>query len=217
MRHTTLYSGIEKHASLSEVGAGTTSRAKLLKRAALLGGTALATGGLVTALPERATSASSRARDVRILNYVLRLESMKAAFYRDAAQGGALTGELQQLAEILARHERAHVLFLRNHLGSMADADRTYSFGDATRDAAMFATTARTLEETAVGGYIGQGPNLTRSLMVPFAQMCSVEARHVAWIADFLEDDPAPRPADQAKSPADVLAVIEQTGFEATS
>jgi rubrerythrin len=197
----------------ADAGGRTTSRRGLLGSGTFLAGSALAAGGVVIALAERADSASSE-RDVRILNYVLRLEQLKAAFYREAADGGVLSGELQQLAELLARHERTHVSFLRRRLASNAGDERTYDFGDATKDPAAFARTAQTLEETAVGGYLGQGANLTRSLMVPFAQMCSVEARHAAWINDFLESPPAPRAADEAKAPPEVLAVIEETGFE---
>lgn len=198
-----------------DVVGGVRSRAELLKRSVLLGGTALAAGGLATALAQGGRLRSLTARDTQILNYVLRLERLKAAFYREAAGGGALTGELQQLAEILARHERAHVSFLRKHLGSKAEGERTYDFGDATRNTDTFAATAGRLEEAAVAAYIGQGANLTRSLMVPFAQLCSVEARHAAWIADVLERDPAPRAADEAKAPKDVLQLIDEAGFEA--
>jgi hypothetical protein len=202
--------------SALDVHTRATSRFDLLKGAALLGGTALATGGVVKAFAADARSSASKARDARILNYILRLESLKAAFYRRAAAQGALTGELRQVAQVLARHENAHVSFLRKRLGSNAERERTYDFGDATRDPGKFASTARTLEETAVAGYIGQGANLTRSLMIPFSQMCSVEARHAAWIADVLDSDPAPRAADEAEAPRDLVAVIEQTGFERT-
>jgi rubrerythrin len=192
-----------------------TSRSALLKRAVVVGGAAVATGGLVTALPKLASSAAARSsRDVRILNYVLRLEYLKAAFYEEAA-GGELTGELLQFADVLARHERRHVTFLRKRLGDEARDEPRFDFGDATRDPDAFAATARTLEETAVAAYIGQGANLTRRHMVVFAQIASVEARHAAWIADVLGRDPAPLAADKAKTPAQVLAVIEQTGFEA--
>ena len=191
-----------------------TSRAGLLKRAAFLGGGAVAAGGVATALAQEARSGASSARDVRILNYVLRLEELKAAFYQEAAAQGALTGELQQLARVLSRHERAHVSFLRRHLGTRAESGRTYDFGNATSDADVFASTAQTLEETAVTAYVGQGANLTRRLMTEFAQLCSVEGRHAAWIADLVDRPPAPRPADKAKSPRDVVAVIEDTGFE---
>ena len=189
------------------------SRAELLKRSARLGGAALATGGFVTALA-RGETRSPTVGDKRILNYVLRLEHLKEAFYREAVEAGALAGELQQLAALLARHERAHVAFFRKHLGGQAAEVRAYDFGDATGDPDMFAATASKLEETAVAAYIGQGANLTRALMVPFAQVCSVEARHAAWIADVLQSDPAPRAADDAKAPEDVLRMIDALGFE---
>jgi hypothetical protein len=189
-----------------------TSRATFLKRVGAL--TALAAGGLAAA-PNLSRSASSLGRDVEILNYVLRLESMKAAFYSRAAAGGALSGELEQLAKILARHEQAHVAFLRSRLGALARPERIYDFGEATADETVFGDTARKLEEAAVAAYIGEGPNLSPSLMIPFAQMCSVEARHAAWVADVIDDDPAPRAADRAKGPSEVLAFLNGTGFEA--
>jgi Ferritin-like domain len=198
-------------------GLRATSRAGLFKRTALLAGGAAAITGVATALAQEASSSGSPARDVRILNYVLRLEELKGAFYREASEGGALTGELKQLADVLARHERAHVSFLRRHLGRRAEGERTYDFGDATSNADTFASTTRTLEETAVAAYVGQGANLTRQLMVEFAQLCSVEGRHAAWIADVLGRSPAPRAADDAKTPREVVALIEQTGFEATT
>jgi rubrerythrin len=201
----------------SRSGVGATSRAELLKRAGLLGGGAVAAGGVATALAQDASSAASAARDAQILNYVLRLEELKAAFYRAAAERGALTGELQELARVLARHERAHVAFLRKRLGKRAESRRTYDFGDTTSDADTFASTAQTLEETAVAAYVGQGANLTRRVMTEFAQLCSVEGRHAAWIADLLDRSPAPRAADEARTPRDVVAVIEGTGFETTT
>ncbi len=194
-----------------------TSRGVFLRRAAVVGGTALAAGGLATALPEGAGSTASARRDVRILNYVLRLERLTAAFYERAVEEAALTGELLQFSRVLARHERRHVAFLERRLGRDAEDPRSYDFGDATSDRDTFATTARTLEETAVAAYIGQGANVTRRNMVPFAQITSVEARHAAWIADILDRDPAPLAADQAKAPREVLAEIEKLGFEATS
>jgi rubrerythrin len=202
----------EQPAGVGDAG-NATSRRALLRAAAVFGGSALATGGVVTAFAGRSDSAASEL-DARILNYVLRLEQLKEAFYREAAEGGALSGELQQFAELLAQHERSHVSFLRKRLASRAGNERTYDFGEAVADPQAFARTAQTLEETAVAAYIGQGANLTRSLMVSFAQMCSVEARHAAWIDDFLGSAPAPRAADEAMAPPDVLAVVKELGFE---
>jgi hypothetical protein len=207
--------GAAGETALHREGDGT-PRAGFLRRAGLLAGAALASGGLVAAVPAAARSASI-GRDVEILNYVLRLESLKAAFYSQAAASGGLSGELQQLAEVLARQEHAHVSFLRDRLGGVAAPGRAYDFGDAVTDEGRFSDTAYELEAAAVAAYIGEGPNLSGALMVPFAQMCSVEARHAAWIADVIHKDPAPRPADRARAPADVLAFLKATGFESSS
>lgn len=195
-------------------GAPPPARVSRVTRAALLGGALVAAGGLATALPNRAGSVRSASRDAQILNYVLRLEYLKAAFYEEAAAEGALSGELRQVAELLGKHERRHVELLRERLGEDAEPAPEFDFEDATRDPDRFAETARTLEETAVAAYIGQGANLTRRNMSAFAQIASVEARHAAWIADILGADPAPKAADEAKTPEQVLAVIEEAGFE---
>ena len=192
-----------------------TSRASLLRRAALAAGGAAAAGGTLAVLPKLAESAPAAARDVRILNFVLGLEYLKAAFYDEAAQSD-LGGELQQLAQLLARHERRHVAFLRKRLGTKAVSASSFDFGEATTDPDQFAQATRALEETAVAAYIGQGANLSRRYMVPFAQITSVEARHAAWIADILEEHPAPLAADESKTPAQVRAAIEELGFEAS-
>jgi hypothetical protein len=68
----------------ADAGGRTTSRRGLLGSGTFLAGSALAAGGVVIALAERADSSSSE-RDVRILNYVLRLEQLRAAFYREAS------------------------------------------------------------------------------------------------------------------------------------
>lgn len=193
--------------------AETASRGAILRRFAVAAGAAAAAAGVGTVVPKLADSARAGRNDVRILNYVLRLEHLKAAFYEDAAKQG-LGGELQQLAEVVARHERRHVAFLERRLGAEAAAAPSFDFGETTSDPDRFAQTARTLEENAVAAYIGQGANLSRRYMVPFAQITSVEARHAAWIADILERHPAPLAADKAKSPAQVQAAIRDLGFE---
>jgi len=183
-------------------------------RTALLGGAVAGAGALAAALPSLARSTQAASSDARILNFALRLERLKAAFYEKAVAEGALAGELRQLARVLGQHERRHVNLLLRRLGDEADAASEFDFGDATRDADRFARTAQALEEAAVAAYIGQGANLTRQSMVLFAQIASVEARHAAWIADVLGVDPAPNAADEAKTAEQVLAVLEKTGFE---
>jgi Ferritin-like domain len=188
------------------------SRSDLLKRAAVAGSAAVAGGVLIAGLPKVAASASSRAQDVRILNYLLRLEYVMAAFYETAAAEGQLTGEIQQFVSVVGEHEQEHVALLQRILGGDANAEPSVDFGDGTSNSNKVAATARMLEETASAAYIGQGANLTKNAMIQVARITSVEARHAAWIADIVQRDPAPAAADPAKSPNQVSAALRRAG-----
>ncbi len=96
---------------------------RLLQRAVVGGGAVAAGGVLLGGLPEVAPGARSKAQDVRILNLVLLLEELEAAFYAEAEAGGALRGELAEFARIVGEHERAHVAFLRKALGAAGRAE----------------------------------------------------------------------------------------------
>ena len=109
------------------------SRSDLLKRAAAAGSAAAAGGVLIAGLPNVAASASSRARDVRILNYLLQLEYVMAAFYERAAAEGQLTGEIQQFVSVVGEHEREHIALLQRILDDDANAEASVDFGDGTR------------------------------------------------------------------------------------
>jgi hypothetical protein len=114
--------------------------------------------------------------------------------------GGVATGLARSgTGSLTARDERILNYVLRLE---RLEAAKTYSFGDATRDPQTFSAVSHKLEEAAVAAYIGQGANLSRALMVRFAQVTSVEARHAAWISDVLGSDPAPR-ADAVTARAD--------------
>jgi hypothetical protein len=189
------------------------SRADLLKRAAVAGSAAIAGGVLIAGLPKVAASASSRAQDVRILNYLLRLEYVMAAFYDRAAAEGGVTGEIQQFVSVVGEHEQEHVALLRRILGGDANAEPSVDFGDRTSNSDKVAATARLLEETASAAYIGQGANLTKRAMIEAARITSVEARHAAWIADILRRHPAPAAADPAKSASQVSAALRKAGI----
>jgi hypothetical protein len=187
------------------------SRSDLLKRAAVAGSAAVAGGVLIAGLPKVAASAS-RAQDVRILNYLLRLEYVMAAFYETAAAEGQLTGEIQQFVSVVGEHEQEHVALLQRILGGDANPEPSVDFGDGTNNANRVAATARALEETAAAAYIGQGANLTKSAMIQVARITSVEARHAAWIADILQKHPAPAAADPAQAPNQVSAALRRAG-----
>jgi hypothetical protein len=203
----------EEDGGLNKLGLeAVASRSDLLKRAAVAGSAAVGGGLLIAGLPKVAASAPSRAQDVRILNYLLRLEYVLAAFYETAAAEGQVTGEIQQFVSVVGEHEREHVALLQRILGDDANAEPSVDFGDGTSNPDKVAVTARNLEETASAAYIGQGANLTERVMIDAARITSVEARHAAWIADILRRHPAPAAADPAKSPSQVAAALRRAG-----
>jgi rubrerythrin len=203
----------ERDGTTSLAAEATASRSEFIRRAIVAGGAAAAGGVLITGLPRLASSAPSRREDERIFNFILELEYLKAAFYREAAEQGEVGGEALRLAQVLSGHERAHVDFFRRQLGGAAGAEPTFDFGDATTNADRFLDSALLLEENAVSAYVGQGANLTRERMVPFGRIASVEGRHVAWVRDILGMNAAPLAADAAKTAREVTAAIEGTGF----
>jgi hypothetical protein len=184
-------------------------------RAALAGGAAIGTAAVAGAWSRPAASAGrgSPARDVGILNFLLTLEEAQAGFYEAALRAGSLRGELLEYARVVAPQEREHVALLRRHLGRRAAAAPKARFGDLVTDPGRFRVAAVALEEHVAAAYIGQGPNLTARPLQDAARIVAVEARHAAWIRDIAGEDPAPRPADPAETPRDVLAQLRTKGF----
>jgi hypothetical protein len=183
-------------------------------RNALLASAGLVLGGAAgVEAGESAARAASPRQDRRILRFLLQLEHLQAEFYSEAQSRGRLRGELREFAEVVGAHERKHVALLKRLLDGTATRKPTFHFGKATDDAGHFARTARLLEETGVAAYIGQGANLTAGQVGDVSRITAVEARHAAWIADFLGRKPAPLAADKALSAKQVLAVIRRTGF----
>jgi hypothetical protein len=193
---------------------GAISRADLFRRALLTGGALVVGGVVVTGVPElAAASKPSGSQDDAILNYLLVVEFLQAAFYRKAVQKGALTGDLLRFAQVAAGDEKTHVNVLKSKLGPKARREPAFHFGSATASAREFAKAAAVLEEAGVSAYIGQGANLTRAVATSVARIASVEGRHAAWIRDILHELPAPRVADVGKSQSDVMAAIKSTSF----
>jgi rubrerythrin len=205
--------GGERNVSPLAGGEATASRGAFVRRAIVAGGAAAAGGVLLAGLPRLASSAPSAKEDERIFNFILGLEYLKAAFYREAAEGGGLSDEALRLAQVLSEQEGAHVEYFRRQLGNAARDEPTFDFGDAVSNPDRFMESALLLEETAVSAYVGQGANLTRNRMVAFGRIASVEGRHVAWVRDILGMNAAPLAADAAKTAREVTAAIQQTGF----
>jgi hypothetical protein len=157
-------------------------------RRALLAGAGL--GAIALAI---ADDAAAQGGDTEILNFALTLEYLTAAFYTEAAQGGALSGETAEFARVVAGHERAHVDALRNALGGKATAAPRFDFGGATDSMARFVRSDAVLA-AALGIH-------------------AVEARHAAWIREIAGLPPAPRAYDRALDRAAVVDMVVAIGF----
>ena len=189
------------------------SRRQALRAA--LGGAAIGGGALLGgwAAPQASLGKPSRAQDVRILSFLLVLEQAQSAFYDAALRSRALSGELLRFAQVVAPQEHDHVALLGRRLGGSARPAPRFDFRDATSSPARFRRAAIDLEEATAAAYIGQGASLTRDLVAEAAGIVAVEARHAAWIRDLAGALPAPRPADPARSPGDVLADLRTKGY----
>jgi len=188
------------------------------------GATAAALGGLVAAGSQTARSAPSASQDAAVLGFILGVERIEAGFYAAVARTGALTGELAEFVTVVGGHEREHVTFLEQALGSAAPtappftADVVAVAGDPQR----FVRTAAALEDAVVAAYNGQAANLRPETLAKAATIVSVEARHAAWIRRIIGqpigyptkwDLPAPTDLNRALGKGDVLAQVASTGF----
>ena len=189
------------------------SRSDALRAGALAGCGAVAGGVLLAGVPQGAASKPSKEQDAEILNFVLVLEELQAAFYEDAVERGSLSGELLEFAEEVGSQEREHVAFVRSALGSAAREAPAFDFGDATTSAERFGRTAMQLEDLGVTAYNAGAPNLTAAALGAAARVVSVEARHAAWIRDLLGKNPAPFASEPQRSAKDVTAALNRTGF----
>lgn len=181
----------------------------------LAGGTGAALAGSLVfgGDPAASEEAPSAAQDRRIFQFALGLEELQAAFYAEALARGALRGDLREFAQIVGKHERAHVAFLRKALGPAAGSAPSFHFGDATADPHRFAAAAHELENIGVAAYNGQGARLTAGALAQAAAIVSVEGRHAGWIGALLGEPPAPRAADPGLDANAVLAQLKATGF----
>jgi rubrerythrin len=191
-----------------EAAEHTASRRAVLTAAGLVAG-----GILVGGVGAPAIGSGSRLGDAEILNFALEMEELQAALYAQALQHAGLTGELAQYARVVGGHERAHVAFLRQTLGSRAKPAPAFDFGEAVTDPDRFVVAARVLEDLGVAALDGQAASLTKPSLAAVATIVSVEARHAAWIRDLAGELPAPTPANPSEGAARVLAAIRRTGF----
>jgi Ferritin-like domain len=189
------------------------TRRRLLRAAAAGGaiaggGAALTAGGGNTLL-----AAPSADTDARILNFFLLLEYLQETLYREGLNHGALTDELAAYARTVGPQETEHAAYLVKRLGARARPRPKADFGAALSSSERFQAAAIDLEETAIAAYIGQSANLTPGAVATVGTLLSVEARQVAWLRSLAGAPPAPRAADPARKPSDVLAHLRSQGL----
>lgn len=175
--------------------------------------------------------------DLGILNYAYALEQLEAAFYTKVLNGSYwmnASAEERLILEDLYNHEVIHREFFKAAITGAVGGDTkkilpqlefdfsTVDFSD--RNAVL--GTAKVLEDTGVAAYNGAGSLLqTADYLVLAGKIVSVEARHAAAIRSIFMDDPKAFAGDDivdengldvAKSPADILTAVGNTGFVKT-
>jgi hypothetical protein len=189
------------------------TRAAFLKKAGIGAGAVVAGGAFAGAIPGIASAGVARS-DVAILNFALTLEYLEAAFYAEAVSKGNFTGKTLAFAQVVARHEAAHVAFLRSALGKAAVKSPRFDFKGTTTDAAKFMATAQVLEDTGVAAYLGQAGNIkSKKILGAAGSILAVEARHAGWIRDLNNLPGAPSAFQGPKTKAQILAAVKGTGF----
>jgi hypothetical protein len=189
------------------------TRAAFLKKAGIGAGAVVAGGAFAGAIPGIASAGVAKS-DVAILNFALTLEYLEAAFYAEAVSKGNFTGKTLAFAQVVARHEAAHVAFLRSALGKAAVRSPKFDFKGTTTDAAKFMATAQVLEDTGVAAYLGQAGNIkSKKILGAAGSILAVEARHAGWIRDLNNLPGAPSAFQGPKTKAQILAAVTGTGF----
>jgi hypothetical protein len=194
-------------------------RPSLTRRKALVAGgagaAAAALGGIVAAGTPSARSAPSGSQDAEVLAFLLGVEHIESAFYAAASRSRALTGELAEYLATVREHERRHVAFLEQALGSAAPAARAFTVDVAAvvTDPRRFVRTAAALEDAVVAAYNGQAANLTPATLAKAVTIVSVEARHAAWIRDIGGLPPAESTTDVPLDTDGVRAALRRAGL----
>lgn len=183
------------------------TRAQLLIR-----GMALGLGASGVAVARAVADVKS---DLGLLSFLLEIEYIHAALYRDALKDvPGMTSGTARLARELRDHEVAHVDALRATItdaGGRPATRPSTTFGVELRTEARFLKLANTLEDTAVSAYNGVAPQFeSKELLAAVASIVQVEARHSALVREAREKPPAPLAFDKDSSQDDVRERIRR-------
>lgn len=126
------------------------------------------------------------------LNLALTLEYLEAKYYNMALDmGTSLIPQSDRVVfEQIAKHENAHVQFLKSQLGNAAVAEPTFdftaggTFPDPFTNPVVFMALAQAFEDTGVRAYKGQAANVKSNgdVLQAALQIHSVEAMHASKI-----------------------------------
>jgi hypothetical protein len=173
-------------------------------RRAFLGGAGLALSGSAVALLAgrdtlaAASSSTTPANDVAILNSALAAELEAIAAYGVGAGSGLLKGSVLTLATTFQGHHKQHADVLAGTVrrlgGKPVEAKAKYEFPVATlktqNDVLRFAAV---LEKGAVSAYLGAVPQFAdRELSKAAASILGDEAMHWAVLRQAVGEEPVP-------------------------
>jgi hypothetical protein len=158
---------------------------------------------------------------VDTLNYVLTLEHLVHAFYRDGLQrfdanafaAAGYAANVFQWFAMIRDDEQDHVDSVTEMLGDRGGKptpEGTYNFSYG--DLAGFIGAAQELENTVVSAYQGVAGHLIadRELLTGLLTIHGVEARHAAYVSGLLGDSPFPDAFNPTMTPEETIAITRR-------
>ena len=192
------------------------SRAEFLRKAVVGGGALLAALGA----PPRLAAKTSKANDVKILQYALNFEYLQSTFYTETERAGTVAAMPENKAiwaRTLGAHERAHVAIIKQVLGDAAGKKPFFNFRGTTESEDGFTRTAVAMEDLTTALLTGVTPALqSRALIAAAFSLLTVEARHAAWARHLAGVLPVAAAFDQPKPVAEVDRLVASTRFVST-
>lgn len=145
--------------------------------------------------------------DLDVVNYVLTLEYVEAAFYDSVIESGILSGRELDVVKLVREDEHRHVAALRataRRLNGRPASRPTTDFTSALQGGrGGVIRTASDLENLGASAYLGAAPDIISARVLEEAlSIHTVEGRHAAVIdhlagRPFLPDGPLATPLDQ--------------------
>jgi hypothetical protein len=181
------------------------------RRLVIAAGAAAVAVGLTSPAAPADLAAASRRDLADLMTTVERLlidryDAMLRRFDATAFTAAGLPKDTRKSLQTIVEQERSHLATIGAWGESILPLNPTHS--DPTELPAALSQAAM-LESFATAVYAGVLPVLdNRRLIEQVSGIHSVEARHAAWLASIVGDDPFPNAIDQALAPEDALAQL---------